>query len=60
MSKGTDWIIVVLDVYQTKWPSARQLVDVGAPLRLTERYRKERWHFTTGLKRMVKQPEAKN
>lgn len=52
--KPEDYVISVLDVHTKPWPRSAQLVDMGVPLKYAERYRKQRWVITVGLRRRVK------
>lgn len=49
-----DYVIPLLDVSTKRWCRAAQLLDAGVPLKYAERYRKQRWLITVGLRRRVK------
>lgn len=57
----TDWTISVVDTLRIKgnppnwFPSAEQLVALGVPLKIAQRWKRERYQMTTALRRRVKQ-----
>jgi hypothetical protein len=46
-----DYEISVVDSSPRKWPSAERLIGVGVPVRIAARWKRERRHFTAGLRR---------
>ena len=53
--RETDEIITVVDTIPKRWPAVRTLVDMGVSVKIAAAYKRERRHFTVGLKKMAKE-----
>lgn len=53
MGKQTEYVVVVADRINKRWPHASKLVAAGVPLAVARRYQIVRRQMTSGLRKRV-------